>query len=400
MLVLTTAGFGGTDFLLEALAALAPAPPPAVAAYASRDAAAPGRPDLARLLYANGSASGAPLRRRGLIMYPNVEAMGYLSRAEVEMLWAWQARQPGLRKVAFGAWSTYVGFLPDMEACSSDDRALLPAGEANTTGTGAGAQAGAAAGASPAPAAGGSLSLLFAPDAPLLGAALASAANVSLSAAFLGVRGLYRCPGIRAAPLPTCSIWPGSDIEAAGGLHPGCTSKPFLSYDAGGASVAATLVTYFDAPAAPAASRGDGGGGGSGGGGRQALAFTMDCAAWSASCRLLGRYAVAWMLAPQLAGDGDAAGNGAAAGGNGAAAGGNGAATNATGANGTEAAAPIIDLGSVVVSLLQDIKNPPQDAGQAAARNGAGAAAARAPAGGTAAAAAGGALLLLLALTA
>jgi hypothetical protein len=78
------------------------------------------------------------------------------------------------------------------------------------------------------------------------------------------------------------------------------------------APVAAALVNYTDD-------------------GREAIAFTFDCAAWSRSCQMLGRMAVAWMLEPRPAKAAAATGGaigGAATGGAGA-----GGAINATSAN-------------------------------------------------------------------
>ena len=56
-------------------------------------------PNISALLYTPG---GAP-NYYGWVMYPNIEAAGYLNRADVEALWAYQ-RATGARSVKFGAW--------------------------------------------------------------------------------------------------------------------------------------------------------------------------------------------------------------------------------------------------------------------------------------------------------
>lgn len=78
-----------------------------------------------------------------------------------------------------------------------------------------------------------------------------------------------RCPGAKAQPLATCSIW-ASDF-AMDGIHVPCTSTPVLEFtspaspDGGAAHVAGALVQYDD--------------------GREALAFMMNwCGAREHAC--------------------------------------------------------------------------------------------------------------------
>ncbi|KAI8476751.1 MAG: hypothetical protein J3K34DRAFT_516331 [Monoraphidium minutum] len=214
------------------------------------------RPNLTALLW---TPSGAP-RFGGFVMYPNIEAAGYLNRSEVEAIWDFQHRSRA-RSVKFFAWPTYFGFKPDYSQCSSSgDSPAMEPGLATTTGGGAlgiGAHALTFVGGSPFGLEGAQLTPVVSSD------------------------GLYRCPGIRSAPLPTCSIWgPGSDFEV-GGLHPNCTSTPFMELSArgggGGGGLAAMIVDYTDD-------------------GRESMGFTFDCAMWSPTCMVLGRLSVAWLL--------------------------------------------------------------------------------------------------------
>jgi hypothetical protein len=69
--------------------------------------------------------------------------------------------------------------------------------------------------------------------------------------------------------------------------------------------------------------------------GREAMAFVFDCAAWSQSCRVLARLAIAWMLEPRPA---PAAGGGSASSGGAAASGGSGGVTSDGGSGATTGA--------------------------------------------------------------
>ncbi|GBF97916.1 hypothetical protein Rsub_10589 [Raphidocelis subcapitata] len=158
------------------------------------DAAASPRQNLTQLLWApDGSA-----RFGAYLMYPNLEAMGAMNRAEVEELWAFQ-HATAARSVKFAAWPTNVGYLPDVSACTSDD-----------------------------------VPMRFTAAAPL-------GISGIKSSAVLGSEGM--CPAIKASPLPACSMW-AADF-AGTGLHPGCTSTPVLDFD-GGVYTAGVLVNYAD----------------------------------------------------------------------------------------------------------------------------------------------------------
>ncbi|GBF97931.1 hypothetical protein Rsub_10604 [Raphidocelis subcapitata] len=197
------------------------------------DAAASPRQNLTQLLWApDGSA-----RFGAYLMYPNLEAMGAMNRAEVEELWAFQ-RATAARSVKFAAWPTNVGYSPDVSACTSDD-----------------------------------VPLRFTAAAPL-------GISGIKSSAVLGSGGLYRCPAIKASPLPTCSIWAADFADT--GLQPNCTSTPVLDFD-GGVYTGGVLVNYAD--------------------GRESLAFTFDCASWTPSCLLLGHFSLTWMLRDILPGE-------------------------------------------------------------------------------------------------
>ncbi|GBF96406.1 hypothetical protein Rsub_09205 [Raphidocelis subcapitata] len=362
VLIFTTRGWAGVDFLEAALRAYSI--PYNTVAFDPDDRAARPFVDLSRLLWDD---AGAASRWAGLVSYPNVEAMGYLNRSEVATLWRWQA-QTRVRSVKFGAWATYVGFVPDMALCGDG-------------GTGLGALP----------------NLTFTPTAPF------SLSGERLPAGWMSGAGLYRCPGIRTAPLPTCSIWgsPGSDFERDG-IHPNCTSTPVITLSPGAAAprprggaaaaaqaragpagagapsadpVAAVLVNYTDDS-------------------RECLAFVFDCAAWSPSCSLLGRLAAAWMLEPRPPAVG-AAGAGGAAGGGAAAA---NATCSSAAADAAACAAVAQATGdpsaAMLADLLVEVKLAPAEEAAAAPRAGGGAAAGARPG----AAAAGAALLLAAAL--
>jgi len=84
------------------------------------DASASPRTNLTALLWKpDGSA-----RYAGIVTYPNLEATGTLTQAEVETLWSYQ-RKTGARAVKFGGWSTNFGFNPDLAACGSPDQPMV-----------------------------------------------------------------------------------------------------------------------------------------------------------------------------------------------------------------------------------------------------------------------------------
>ncbi|KAI8474659.1 MAG: hypothetical protein J3K34DRAFT_465487 [Monoraphidium minutum] len=240
VLILTTPGFPGIDFLESVLLGYGT---PYTVVRVAPDAAP--RPDYQALLY---KPDGSP-RFGGIVMYPNVEAMGHLTRAEVEAVWAFQ-RRAGARSVKWGAWPSNVGFVPDVAACSS----------------------------APAP-----MALLRA--APLTISGIKRAAR-------LDAGGLYRraaaaaaaaalclgCPGLAEQPLGACGMWAAdfSDI----GIIQGCSAVPVMNISA--THVGAALVTYED--------------------GRESLAFMHDCGGWSTSCLALGHLAAGWLLQGALPG--------------------------------------------------------------------------------------------------
>jgi hypothetical protein len=107
VLIFTTRGWNGTDFLQATLHAFSI--DYTLVSFDPNDRA--GRPfagNLSQLLWNDG---GNGSRWAGLISYPNVEAMGYLNRSEVETLWRWQA-QTRVRSVKFGAWGEHPAAPP------------------------------------------------------------------------------------------------------------------------------------------------------------------------------------------------------------------------------------------------------------------------------------------------
>jgi hypothetical protein len=168
--------------------------------------------------------------------------MGTLTAAQIEQLWAYQ-RATGARSVKFGAWPTNVGVNVDVTACSSADTPMR-----------------------------------FTAAMPL------GASGVKRTAP-LSSLGLWRCPGVAAAPLPTCSMW-AADF-AATGMHPACKATPVLEFapaDGGAATHAAgALVAYAD--------------------GRESLAFFFECGAWSTSCLVLGHAALSYLVRGLIPGE-------------------------------------------------------------------------------------------------
>ena len=198
LLVLTTPGYAGTDFLEAALRGYGA--PYEVVRW---DNASLPRPDLRALLWAPAADGASPSTARfsAVALYPALDATGHMLRAEVELLWDFQ-RRTGARVVKFAAWPSTIGFAPNLAGCSSDNStARFSAGVTSAT----------------------------------LGvSALRPTAALSLA-------GLYRCPGAKAQVLPTCGLF-AADFSASG-LTPACTPTPLLETPAG---VVAATVKHAD----------------------------------------------------------------------------------------------------------------------------------------------------------
>jgi hypothetical protein len=52
--------------------------------------------------------------------YPNLEAIGDLTKAEVLTIWDYQAKT-GVRSAKFGVWVTTLGFYPKFDASGSQE---------------------------------------------------------------------------------------------------------------------------------------------------------------------------------------------------------------------------------------------------------------------------------------
>ncbi|KIZ05734.1 hypothetical protein MNEG_2222 [Monoraphidium neglectum] len=192
VLVLSTPGFVSTDFLESVMQG-----------YGVRysvvriDSAAPTRINYTELLW---QPDGKTPRWGGLIMYPNVEAMGLLNRSDVDAVWAFQ-RQTGVRGVKFGAWPSNVGWNPDTTACTSSYSRMN------------------------------------------ISAAMPLGISGIKRTANLSAEGLYRCPALRSSPAVTsCNMW-AADFTNPGIVMP-CNVSSIL--DLSTTYVGGTLVNYQD----------------------------------------------------------------------------------------------------------------------------------------------------------
>ena len=55
--------------------------------------------------------------------YPNLEAIGDLTQAEVNQIWDYQLKT-GARSAKFGAWVSTIGYFPNFDACGSQTQSL------------------------------------------------------------------------------------------------------------------------------------------------------------------------------------------------------------------------------------------------------------------------------------
>lgn len=285
MLILTTPGYELIDFMEKALTEKG------IEYDVIRwDGGASPRPNLTSILY---TEAGAP-KYSGIIMIPNIEALGDMNKVEVKALWRYQ-RRTGARSVKFNAWPSTVGFEPDESFCT----------------------------AAPAP-----MKFSSGSDEKLagLGAKLSSPLNAT---------GLYRCPGVKA--ISQCNVF-AADFEE-NGIISKCTTTPILTvelvpgtakrsssplgsilsklhfFKGGNAKcsqqsstarrlllsdepVAAAPAAAAPAAAAPAATAPKEGVAGvlvEYADGRESLAFFFDCAMWSPSCMSLAGMGAAWL---------------------------------------------------------------------------------------------------------
>lgn len=230
VLLMTTPGYTGTEFFEKTL--LAYGAPYDIVRW---DKDASPRADVSALLW-NPDGSG---RYSGYVMYPNLEALGHLNRAEVNVIWDYQ-NKTGARSVKFAAWPTNIGYNPDYLACGSGDATMT----------------------------------------------LTAAAPLGISGVRPGIQlsasGLWRCPGAKpaagAAPLATCSMWAADFLND--GMHPACNATSILEFENG---VAGALVKYGD--------------------GRESMAFVFDCATWSTACGVISHLSLAWMMQDIIPGE-------------------------------------------------------------------------------------------------
>lgn len=183
---------------------------------------------------------------RGYFMYPNLEAIGDLTKAQVDVIWDYQ-QKTGVRSAKFGVWITTIGFYPNYDASGSQN-----------------------------------LGMSFTKDAPL------GTSGVPADAQLLA-NGLWRTPGNLSQPLQYCSIW--ANDFALTGIIPPCNATPIVNLNADTAlgaawaqpSVTGAMVVYGD--------------------GRETMGFVHDCAAWSATCLTLTHVATDWMASGPAAVD-------------------------------------------------------------------------------------------------
>ncbi len=253
----THAGFTNNDFLERTLQGYGV--PFQVTPF---DSAASPRLDLNALLWnPDGSA-----RFSSLVMYPNLEAMGHLTKAEVETIWSFQ-RKTGARSVKFAAWPTNIGFNPNYAGCSSDATTMRWAAAAPTGVSGVRLATTLSS---------SGLYRCVALDArrrtasPLTDLFTSGPAPNSYPPTHPN-RTTPRCPGVAATPLAVCSMWAADFADT--GLHPPCTPTPILTTDQG---VVGATIKYGD--------------------GRESMAFVFDCATWSTACAVVSHLAAAWML--------------------------------------------------------------------------------------------------------
>jgi hypothetical protein len=99
------------------------------------DGGAPGAADLSSFLW---EAPGAAGRFAGIIMHPDVEALGYMTAAQASAIKEYQ-RQTGARALKFDSAPASYGMAP--AACASGDArlALTPAAPLGASGVRAGA---------------------------------------------------------------------------------------------------------------------------------------------------------------------------------------------------------------------------------------------------------------------
>ena len=317
VLILSTDGNELTEFMEAALKARG-VPHEVVRWSSAARAATPG--GLEALLYAaapapapvpggggGGSKKNRTGRFAGVVMVPDLEGTGGLTRAEVGAVARYQ-RRTGARLAKFNAWPTSgLGFEPDQAACSSAPAAMALAPEAATA-------------------------LRGLPEASALPP--------------LNASGLYRCPGVLGGAIGQCNLFAANFAQR--GIISKCTAVPLLTVaidpsqrkplppcppgtttTTGGAAAdgakqpaggrrlllaaggsarmlkqlpqaaAAKAAAAPAAAAAPGATKGVAAALITHADGREAMAFTFDCGAWSPTCQALANLTASWLLQPR-----------------------------------------------------------------------------------------------------